>query len=157
MLVLSHCKTRTCLQVRHLDVQSVARFLFEADKLQRFDGSLSSICENFRLIRSRKHTGIQDVLLTIEVYRNLFDIIKETYPSKWWAGTYRTNPTHNLKNLIYFCIVWSSTYLLDLHSKKEGYGSTATIAFSSPCWSHLLVCEFVCEKLSKICQNMENR
>lgn len=63
------------IDYRHLDVQSVARFLFEADKLHGFDGSMSSICQQFLLSRSEKHTGLQDALLTIEVYKKLFDII----------------------------------------------------------------------------------
>lgn len=65
------------INYRHLDVQSVASTLTEANMLPMFNGSMSSLCEAFQLERSSKHTALQDAWLTFKVYEKLIEMLKD--------------------------------------------------------------------------------
>ena len=64
------------INYRHLDVQSIAQALFVAGKLPIFDGSMTSLCNFFNLSRDSMHTGLQDAILSMQIYRKLLAIVK---------------------------------------------------------------------------------
>ncbi len=67
-----HCSYRV------VDTATIGRFLIEAGVLPRFEkGSLGQYCEHFHIPTKGQHDAKVDVDMTVRVYKNFLELVKE--------------------------------------------------------------------------------